>query len=141
MNRLKGKTVLITGATSGIGKSSAGQFAKEGCNLILTGRREDRLKALASYLQKTYEIQVKFSVFDIRDYDACKTFVGSLTSEVDILLNNAGLAKGVDPVYDAKIDDWEQMIDTNVKGLLYLTRLISPQMKAKNSGQEEKQAG
>ena len=134
MNRLSGKTVLITGATSGIGKACAEQFAELGCNLILTGRREDRLRSLSGDLAEQFGIQVVTATFDIRDHEACKEFVDSIEEPVDVLVNNAGLALGVDPVQSGSIDDWNTMIDTNVKGLLTMTRLMSPGMIKQNSG-------
>ncbi len=134
MNRLKGKTVLITGATSGIGKATAELFAEHGCNLILTGRRKERLEDFSKYLLSTYKVVVAFEVFDIREADACKEFVDNLIFKVDILINNAGLAVGVDSVQSGDLDDWDTMIDTNVKGLLTMTRLITPGMIERNSG-------
>ncbi|MBO6524207.1 MAG: SDR family NAD(P)-dependent oxidoreductase [Balneolaceae bacterium] len=134
MNRLNGKTVLITGATSGIGKSTAELLAEQGCNLILTGRRKERLEDFSKYLTSTYVVNVTFEVFDIRELEACKEFVNNLALEVDILINNAGLAVGVDPVQSGDFDDWDTMIDTNVKGLLAMIRLITPKMIKRNSG-------
>ena len=134
MNRLEGKTVLITGATSGIGKACAEQFAEYGCNLILTGRREDRLRELSEELASTYGTSTTTACFDVRNRETCEAFVSELDDPIDILINNAGLAVGVDPVYSAEFDDWDTMIDTNVKGLLNMTRLISPKMKDRNSG-------
>lgn len=134
MNRLNGKTVLITGATSGIGKACAEQFAEFGCNLILTGRREERLRSLSGELSDQYGIQVVTAAFDIRDHEACKDFVSSIEEPIDVLVNNAGLALGVDSVQSGNMDDWDVMIDTNVKGLLAMTRLISPKMIEQNSG-------
>ena len=134
MNRLKGKTVLITGATSGIGKASAELFAEQGCNLILTGRRKERLEDFSKYLISEFNVIIAFEVFDIRESDACKEFVDHLALDVDILINNAGLAVGVDPVQSGDFDDWNTMIDTNVKGLLAMTRLITPKMIERNSG-------
>lgn len=133
-NRLQGKTVCITGATAGIGKATAELFAEYGANLILTGRRKERLSEIKKQLEHKHEISVQTAGFDISDAKACSEFVNSLTSPVDVLVNNAGLAKGTDPVFAAELDDWNAMIDTNVKGLLYLTRLISPKMKERNSG-------
>ncbi len=133
-NRLKGKSAIVTGATAGIGKATAQIFAKSGCNLILTGRRKQRLASLKKELIAEHESEIKISAFDIRDRDACENFVSTISKPVDILINNAGLAKGVDAVYEADLDDWDVMIDTNVKGLLTLTRLISKKMKVRNSG-------
>lgn len=134
MNRLRNKTVIITGATAGIGEACARLFAEQGAHLILTGRREDRLEKLSKNLSEEFGIDITFSAFDVSDCDACKKFTTSLAKPIDLLINNAGLAKGVDPVYSGDFDDWDTMIDVNVKGLLYLSRLISPQMKERNSG-------
>lgn len=133
-NRLKDKLVLVTGATAGIGEATARIFARSGCKLAINGRRESRLQSLKKELEREHEIEVLIGAFDIRDRDACAEFLESLISPVDILVNNAGLAKGVDAVYDASFDDWDTMIDTNVKGLLTMTRLITPAMKQRNSG-------
>lgn len=133
-NRIKGKLVLVTGATAGIGESTARLFAASGCKLAINGRRKQRLQNLKQELEKEYGTDVAMGVFDIRDRDACGEFLESLLSPVDILINNAGLAKGVDAVYDASFDDWDAMIDTNIKGLLTMTRLITPSMKQRNTG-------
>ncbi|WP_020402203.1 SDR family NAD(P)-dependent oxidoreductase [Gracilimonas tropica] len=134
MNRLKGKTAIITGATAGIGMKTAELLAAEGVNVILTGRRKARLEEIAETIRNKYGVEVETAAFDIQDSKACESFVESLKGSVDILVNNAGLAKGTDPVFDASFDDWDTMIDTNVKGLLYLSRLISPLMKKRNAG-------
>tara|TARA_R110000868_G_scaffold304437_19_gene565348 strand:+ start:3726 stop:4493 length:768 start_codon:yes stop_codon:yes gene_type:complete len=135
MNRLKGKTVLITGATSGIGKATAELFAENGTNLILTGRREKKLAEFAKELQSKHKIIVLPFDFDIRDLDACRAFSISIEETgVDILINNAGLAVGVDSVQSGDIEDWNTMIDTNIKGLLAMTRYITPGMIERNSG-------
>ncbi len=131
------KIVLITGATSGIGKATSAKFAKQGYNLILTGRRLSILEELKKKYKRKYAIKVKILSFDVRDSAATKKAISSLDShwkKVDILINNAGLAKGFDPIHKGKISDWETMIDTNVKGLLYMTRLISPGMVKRCSG-------
>lgn len=133
-NRLKGKLVLITGATAGIGKATARVFAESGCKLAINGRRKARLQSLKKELETDYEVEVRIGAFDIRDREACGEFLESLVSPVDILINNAGLAKGVDAVYDASFDDWDTMIDTNVKGVLNMTRLVTPSMKQRNAG-------
>lgn len=133
-NRIEGKTALITGATAGIGRATAEILAESGVDLILTGRRTGRLQNLKSELQNQRDISVTTHAFDIRDRDACKKFTDSLTSPVDILVNNAGLASGAGKIYDADIDDWEVMIDTNIKGLLYVTRYVSESMKERGSG-------
>ncbi len=131
------KVVLITGATSGIGKATSARFAKQGFNLILTGRRLGILEELKKKYKRKYAIKVKILSFDIRDASATKKAINSLDSnwkKVDILLNNAGLAKGFDPIHKGKLDHWETMIDTNIKGLLYISRLISPGMVKRRSG-------
>lgn len=133
-NRLRGKLVLITGATSGIGEATARAFAESGCKLAINGRREQRLQTLKQELEKEYDVEVSTGAFDIRDRDACGEFLESLLSPVDILINNAGLAKGVDAVFEASFDDWDAMIDINVKGLLTMTRLVTPSMKQRNAG-------
>lgn len=133
-NRLNGKEVVITGATAGIGEATAHLFAESGANLVLTGRRKARLKQLHDKLSSQFDVYVDIHAFDLRDREACQNFVDALAKPVDILINNAGLAKGKDAVYEAKLDDWDTMIDTNIKGLLTLTRLITPRMKSRNEG-------
>ena len=131
------KKVLITGATSGIGKATAERFAKRGFDLIITGRREDRLNTIAEKLRKKYAVKVFELVFDIRQLKEVKKAVAKLKGywkNVDILINNAGLAKGFHEIHEGKFEDWETMIDTNVKGLLYMTRLISPNMVKRGKG-------
>lgn len=134
MNRIKGLYCLITGATSGIGRETATLFAKQGCNLGLTGRRKERLRQLQEQLESHYSIQVDLFPFDIRDREACKACVESIQKPIDILINNAGLASGKDPIYSADFADWDAMIDTNIKGLLSMTRFVSQKMKERNSG-------
>lgn len=133
-NRLKDKWVLITGATSGIGKACAEHFAASGSNLILTGRRKERLESLQEELTSSNGVEVEFLSFDIRDREACKSAISSIVHPIDILINNAGLAAGTDPVDQANLDDWDLMIDTNVKGLLTITRFVSEKMRKRNSG-------
>lgn len=134
VNRMEGKTVLITGATAGIGLETARLMAESKANLVITGRRKERLEKIASELSDDFGVDVQIGAFDIRDREACTGLVKSLDKPVDVLINNAGLAKGVDPVYAADLDDWDTMIDTNVKGLLTMSRLISEQMRERNSG-------
>ncbi|TNE72987.1 SDR family NAD(P)-dependent oxidoreductase [bacterium] len=135
MNRLKGKKALITGATAGIGKAIAHQLADLGVHLILTGRRSERLVELKSEIESSYGVQVQTLHFDIRSNKEVEDALSEVDLEsVDLLINNAGLAAGVDPVHKADLADWEQMIDTNIKGLLYISRLITPVMAAKKSG-------
>ncbi len=127
------KTILITGATAGIGAATAERFAQAGHRLILTGRRAERLAELASRLNT----ETLTLAFDVRDNAQVKEAIASIPDNwkaIDILVNNAGLAAGMDPVQSGSIDDWEQMIDTNVKGLLYMTREISPGMCERKSG-------
>jgi NADP-dependent 3-hydroxy acid dehydrogenase YdfG len=131
------KTVMITGATSGIGKATATIFAKKGYNLIITGRRKSRLHEFKVKLTQKYAVKVKSLSFDVRQKDKCKKAIDSLEhawKKIDILINNAGLASGFDPIFKGKTDDWEAMIDTNVKGLLYMTRFVSPGMVKRKKG-------
>jgi NADP-dependent 3-hydroxy acid dehydrogenase YdfG len=131
------KTVLVTGATSGIGKAIAIRLAKEKYNLIITGRRKERLDELKRELETGFHVNVYILTFDVRRYDEVEKAINSLPDEwkeIDILVNNAGLAVGLDPIHQGIVDDWERMIDTNVKGLLYVTRVISPGMVARKSG-------
>lgn len=128
---------LITGATSGIGKASAEIFAKNGWNLILTGRRKDRLEAFASELQKKHKIKTLCLNFDVRNLKDVVKNIDSIKGDwknIGLLLNNAGLASGLSTIQDGNIEDWEVMIDTNIKGLLYMTRHIAPLLIAKNKG-------
>ncbi|HAI43308.1 MAG TPA: NAD(P)-dependent oxidoreductase, partial [Maribacter sp.] len=129
------KTAFITGATSGIGKSTAIHFALKGINLVLCGRRQDRLDALEKELGK--EVQIHSLNFDIRSKEAVHAAIASLPSEfsqIDILINNAGNAHGLDTIQDGSIDDWDAMLDINVKGLLYVSKALLPQMIARKSG-------
>lgn len=129
------KTAFITGATSGIGKSTAIHFALKGINLVLCGRRQDRLEALEKELGK--EVQIHTLNFDIRSKEAVHAAIASLPSEfsqIDILINNAGNAHGLDTIQDGSIDDWDAMLDINVKGLLYVSKALIPQMIARKSG-------
>lgn len=128
------KTILITGATSGFGKASAELFSSNGWRLILTGRRKERLLDLREKLGKE---AVHVAVFDIRDRRQVETMVKEIPQEfedIDILLNNAGLALGLGPAHETDLDEWENMVDTNIKGLLYMTRLILPGMVARRKG-------
>jgi len=123
------KTIFITGATSGFGKACAHTFAHEGHRIIITGRRADRLEAEAENLLKMYGVEVLTLNFDVRDRDAVKQAIDSIPENwrnIDVLINNAGLAAGSDPLQDGNTDDWDTMIDTNVKGLLYVTKNIFP---------------
>jgi len=135
--KLKGKNTFITGASAGIGESCAKLFAQEGSNLIITGRRKERLEQISADLMSKFGINCIAGVVDIRDYKAMELFVNSLPpkfANIDILINNAGKAVGLDTIQDGNIDDWEEMIDTNIKGMLYATRLIAPKMIDQGSG-------
>ena len=130
------KIALITGATSGIGEACARKFAQGGYDLIITARREDLLNTLKAELEAA-GAKVKTLVFDVRDANAAKNAVESLEGEwqkIDVLINNAGLALGLDKEYEGNIDEWSTMIDTNIKGLLTMTRLIVPGMVSRNEG-------
>lgn len=131
------KTALITGATSGIGRAVADIFAENKYNLIVTGRRSERLQELKAALERQHGISVLAICFDVRDNDEVVRNIESLPVEwrnIDVLVNNAGLAVGLNHIQDGVLDDWERMIDTNIKGLLYVTRAVSPLMIARNSG-------
>ena len=131
------KTVLITGATSGIGKATARLLAQNGYRLILTGRRNDRLDTIAGELKQEHHADVYTLCFDIRSSEETKQAITSIPRDflpVDILINNAGLAVGLSTVQDGVEEDWERMIDTNIKGLLYISRLISKMMIERKSG-------
>lgn len=131
------KTVFITGATSGFGKACAQRFAKEGCRVIINGRRAERLQQLKEELQSQYNAQVHILVFDVRNKEEVYNSINALTQEwqqIDVLINNAGLAAGRDLFDEASLDDWETMIDTNVKGLLYVSRAVLPFMTSRKNG-------
>lgn len=130
------KIALITGATSGIGEACARKFAEGGYNLILTARRGELLENLKAELEAT-GAKVKNLVFDVRNAEAAKKAVESLEEEwqnIDVLINNAGLALGLEKEYEGDLDEWSTMIDTNIKGLLTMTRLIVPRMIERNEG-------
>ena len=130
------KTVLITGATSGIGLGCARKFAANGDRIILTGRNEEKLEQIRQELT-AQGTEVLVLAFDVRNREAATAAIEGLPDEwasVDVLVNNAGLALGLEPEYEGSVDDWETMIDTNIKGLLLMTRLVVPKMVARNSG-------
>ncbi len=124
------KTILITGATSGFGKACAEYYAAQGWQMILTGRRTGRLEALQQQLGDAVK---QIITLDVRNRDDVFEKLGAL-NDIDVLLNNAGLALGLEPSWDVDIDDWETMVDTNVKGLMYCTRAILPKMVAQGRG-------
>ena len=131
------KTVLITGATSGIGLATAREFASHNYRLILTGRRAERLNSLKDELARSFSCEIKILCFDVRDRSSCEKTLGALDNEwssIDILINNAGLAKGLDPIHEGKWTHWEQMIDTNIKGLLHMTKLVAKGMVSRGTG-------
>lgn len=131
------RIALITGASSGIGLATAKRLAQDGIDLIIAARREERILVLKDELAQQYGIQVHPLCFDIRNYEEVKTAIENLPVEwanIDILINNAGLAAGLSPIHEGVIDDWERMIDTNIKGLLYITRLVAPRMVERKSG-------
>ncbi len=130
---MKGKRVLITGATSGIGEATSYRLAGLGCDLVLTGRREQRLREIQEKLSS--KVKVETFAFDIQNRKECEQVLKKISPEnIDVLINNAGLAKGVEPLPLANADDWEQMLDTNVLGLLSMTRGIVPEMVKKKRG-------
>ena len=137
MKSIKDKIVLITGASSGFGESCARLFADQGAKLILAARREERLKILAEELKTKHYAEILTLKLDVRNNDDVQKAIGGLDSKwssIDILINNAGLSRGLDKLYEGKIQDWEEMIDTNVKGLLYISRAVIPYMVKRNSG-------
>jgi 3-hydroxy acid dehydrogenase / malonic semialdehyde reductase len=131
------KIVMITGATAGFGRATAIRFAGNGYDLIITGRRKERLDELEKELLSYPGIKVLPLTFDVRNREDVAEVINNLPEEwkrIDILVNNAGLAVGMDHIDAGNIDDWERMIDTNVKGLLYVTRAVAPLMVARNTG-------
>lgn len=137
MTKLKNKIVFITGATSGFGKETAISFAQKGARLIIAARRKEKLRELASFLKKKFKSDVLIMPLDVRKSRAVSLAVKKLPAawkNIDILINNAGLSRGLDKLHEASITDWEEMIDTNVKGLLYLSRAVIPVMVENNSG-------
>ena len=144
------KIALITGATSGIGEACARRFAQGGYDLILTGRNTGKLEIIKKELENAYGIMVLALAFDVRNREAAQLkslierarkekikfvdYIPSQMKNIDVLINNAGLARGLEPEYEGDFEDWDQMIDTNIKGLLTMTRLIVPGMVSRNHG-------
>jgi len=130
------KTAIITGASSGIGAATALEMAKAGYNLILTGRRESRLEEVKAEILAAFDVNISIHVFDITDRGQVENFVRKEVKEqqIDVLVNNAGLAAGLSTLHEGDVEDWERMIDTNVKGLLYVTREVAPLMVSQKSG-------
>jgi NADP-dependent 3-hydroxy acid dehydrogenase YdfG len=135
--KLKGKIVFVTGASSGIGAATALAFATEGARLLLAARRADRLAKVAAAVTERGAEAVHTISLDVRDGKAVQKAIDALPAEwaaIDILVNNAGLSRGLEKLYQGKIEDWEEMIDTNVKGLLYVTRAVVPGMVERGRG-------
>jgi len=137
MNRIKGKLILITGASSGIGEACARRFAAEGAQLALWARRRARLEALARALEKEYRVAPQLAEVDVRDRAAVSQAAEQLVAAgqvPDVLINNAGLASGLSKIHEGDPADWDRMIDTNLKGLLNVTRALLPHMVARRRG-------
>lgn len=134
---LRNKIVFITGASSGIGAASAHLFAQAGTRLLLCARREERLREMESELRSAGAADIRIMQLDVRDQEGVHQAIEALPgtwSEIDILINNAGLSRGLDPIQSGSIQDWEEMIDTNVKGLLYVSREVLPGMVERGRG-------
>lgn len=130
--------VFITGATAGFGKACAEKFASEGYHVIITGRRQERLDALQHEIEKNFPVKAWPLTFDVRDFHACRKAINSLPDEwknISLLINNAGLAMGLSPIDEGDISDWDTMIDTNIKGLLYVSKLVIPFLKTSEQPQ------
>jgi 3-hydroxy acid dehydrogenase / malonic semialdehyde reductase len=137
MNELDGSWILVTGASAGIGEACARRFADSGASLILWARRVDRLESLADELRETAGVEVVTRRVDVRDRDLVSREASSLVEAgrvPDVILNNAGLASGFDPIQEGDYEDWDRMIDTNVKGLLNVTRELLPHMVSRGTG-------
>lgn len=137
MKNLKNKVVFVTGATSGIGRACAEMFASMGANILICGRRADRLDKLAIELNKKYKVKVFAFELDVRNYDDVKDTIDNLPKEwkkIEVLLNNAGLSRGLNKIQEGVLQDWEEMLDTNVKGLLYVSKTVIPLMLKNKKG-------
>jgi len=131
------KITFITGATAGIGLACAQKFAEYGSNLILIARRKERLQQIAEEIKSKYSVEVLWSDVDVRNFEAIKEFYENLPEnwkKIDVLINNAGKALGLSKIHKGELADWEEMIDTNIKGLLYCSRVIIPDMVQRNEG-------
>lgn len=134
---MNGKTIIITGASSGIGAACAEIFAENGANLILTARRINKLKELSNKLRNMYNIKVHTIEIDVRNFSDIQEKLSKLPSDfekIDVLINNAGKALGVEKFQDGLLENWDEMIDTNIKGLLYVSRVIVPKLVTQNHG-------
>ena len=134
---LKNSNVFITGASSGIGYSCAEQFAAAGARLVLAARRKEKIDKLAADLKKRYATESFTMQLDVRDPKAVRKAVDSLPDawkEIDVLVNNAGLSRGLDKLHEGKLEDWEEMVDTNIKGVLYVSRAVIPGMVKRKKG-------
>ena len=137
MTSLRDKIVFITGASSGIGRACVRAFAREGARILMAARRDDRLAALASEVKAEFGAIVRHFELDVRDQPAVAQAVAGLPADwtaIDILVNNAGLSRGLDKLHEGVLSDWEEMIDTNVKGLLYVSRAVLPGMVERGRG-------
>lgn len=137
MSRVSGKLVLVTGASSGIGEACARRFAAEGAHLVLWARRHERLTQLGSDLERAHGIPVRLATVDVRERAVVNQTAAELVAAgqvPDILINNAGLAAGLSRIHEGDVDDWDRMIDTNLKGLLNVTRAILPHMVTRRRG-------
>lgn len=137
MKNLRKKIVFITGASSGFGKAIAYKLAERGCNLIITARRLDRLIEIAKNISSKYPVEILPLKLDVRNYDEVKNLVSTLPLDwkrIEILINNAGLSRGLNKMQEGVVEDWDEMIDTNVKGLLYVTKEVLPLMLKNETG-------
>lgn len=134
---MKKTWAIVTGATSGFGKAIAEKLASDGLNIILTGRRLERLTEISEKIAAAYKVKTKILNFNVSSWSECQTKfdeIISIAPEIEVLVNNAGLGRGIEKLQEGKVSDWEEMIDTNIKGLLYMTRLVVPHMIAQKSG-------
>ena len=134
---VEGKIALITGASAGIGEACAYKFAEAGCKLILLARRFEKLEEISKKIRNDYKIPVLVYECDVTDFNEVNTTLTKLPEEwqnIDILINNAGKARGMEKIYEGSVEDWNEMIDTNIKGLLYISRIIIPKMVANKNG-------
>jgi NADP-dependent 3-hydroxy acid dehydrogenase YdfG len=137
MKSLKKKTVFVTGASSGIGKASAEMFASLGANVLMCARRIERIEKLANELHKKYKVKTFAFELDVRNFDEVQDAINGLPKEwkkIDVLLNNAGLSRGLNKIQEGVLQDWEEMLDTNVKGLLYVSKTVIPFMLKNKHG-------